>query len=104
VPRIKIVTDSTADIPAELASELDISIIPSQVQFGDQAFRVGTELSNEQYYQLISDGRLRPRFLPPSTVDIDNVFRKLTVQHDYIFSIHMATQLTPIYRTVQQLP
>jgi DegV family protein with EDD domain len=65
---------------------------------------VGTELSNEQYYQLISDGRLRPRFLPPSTVDIDNVFRKLTVQHDYIFSIHMATQLTPIYRTVQQLP
>jgi DegV family protein with EDD domain len=104
VPRIKIVTDSTADIPAELANELDISIIPSQVQFGDQAFRVGTELSNEQYYQLISDGRLRPRFLPPSTVDIDNVFRKLTVQHDYIFSIHMATQLTPIYRTVQQLP
>ena len=103
MPRIKIVTDSTADIPAELAKELDIAVIPAMVQFGDQAFHSGTELSAEQYYQLIADGRLRPRFLPPTTQDIDNVFRTLTVQNDYIYSIHMATQLTPIYRTVQQL-
>ncbi len=101
--RIKIVSDSTADIAPELANELDISIIPARVQFGDQSFRAGVELGSEQYYQLISDGRLRPRFLPPQTDDIDTLFRRLTVQYDHIFSIHMAAQLTPIYRAVQQL-
>jgi DegV family protein with EDD domain len=103
VARIKIVSDSTADIAPELANELDISIIPARVQFGDQSFRAGVELGSEQYYQLISDGRLRPRFLPPQTDDIDTLFRRLTVQYDHIFSIHMAAQLTPIYRAVQQL-
>ena len=55
--RIKIISDSTADISAELAHELDIDIVPTQIQFGDQSFRAGTELGNEQYYQLIDDGR-----------------------------------------------
>ena len=100
--RIKIISDSTADISAELAQELDIDIIPTQIQFGDQSFRAGTELSNDQYYQLIDDGRLRPRFLPPSQADLDATFRRVTERYDYIFSIHMAAQLSPIYRMVQQ--
>ena len=100
--RIKIISDSTADISAELAHELDIDIVPTQIQFGDQSFRAGTELGNEQYYQLIDDGRLRPRFLPPSQADLDATFRRVTERYDYIFSIHMAAQLSPIYRMVQQ--
>jgi hypothetical protein len=102
VARIKIISDSTADISAELAQELDIDLIPTQIQFGDQSFRAGAELSNDQYYQLIDDGRLRPRFLPPSEADLDATFRRVTERYDYIFSIHMAAQLSPIYRMVQQ--
>lgn len=100
--RIKIVSDSTADIPAELAHELDIEIIPTQIQFGDQAFRAGVELGNDQYYQLIGDGRLRPRFLPPSMSDIEQTFRKVTTRYDHVFAIHMAAQLSPVYRMAQQ--
>lgn len=100
--RIKIVSDSTADISAELAHELDIEIIPTQIQFGDQSFRAGVELGNDQYYQLISDGRLRPRFLPPSMSDIEQSLRKVTTRYDHVFAIHMAGQLSPVYRMVQQ--
>lgn len=102
--RIKIVSDSTADIPPELARELGIDIIPARIKFGDQSFRAGSELSNEQYYQIIGDGRLRPRFLPPHTDDIDKLFRRLTLQYDYIFSLHMPAQLTSVFRDVQSLP
>lgn len=101
--RIKIVSDSTADIPPELARELGIDIIPARIKFGDQSFRAGSELSNEQYYQIIGDGRLRPRFLPPHTDDIDKLFRRLTLQYDHIFSLHMPAQLTSIFRDVQSL-
>jgi len=104
VSRIKIVSDSTADIPPELARELGIDIIPARIKFGDQSFRAGSELSNEQYYQIVGDGRLRPRFLPPHTDDIDKLFRRLTLQYDHIFSLHMPAQLTSIFRDVQSLP
>jgi len=104
VSRIKIVSDSTADIPPELARELGIDIIPARIKFGDQSFRAGSELSNEQYYQIVGDGRLRPRFLPPHTDDIDKLFRRLTLQYDHIFSLHMPAQLTSNFRNVQSLP
>jgi DegV family protein with EDD domain len=103
VTRIKIVSDSTADIPPELARELGIDIIPARIKFGDQSFRAGSELSNEQYYQIMADGRLRPRFLPPHTDDIDKLFRRLTLQYDHIFSLHMPAQLTSIFRSVQSM-
>ena len=38
---IKIVTDSTADLPPELVSELDIAVVPLKVHFGDVEYLDG---------------------------------------------------------------
>ena len=36
---VKIVTDSTADLPTELAQELGITVVPVYVRFGDKVYR-----------------------------------------------------------------
>ncbi|MFQ6122976.1 MAG: DegV family protein, partial [Dehalococcoidales bacterium] len=41
---VKIVTDSLADIPSELAEELGITIIPVNVLFGTESYRDGIDL------------------------------------------------------------
>ena len=33
---VRIVTDSTSDLPAEICRELDITVVPLTVMFGDQ--------------------------------------------------------------------
>ena len=45
---VKIVTDSTADIPPELAG--DITVVPCFVQFGEASYLDGVDITREQFY------------------------------------------------------
>ena len=46
---IKIVTDSTADLPPELVSELDIAVVPLKVHFGDVEYLDGIDLDPDSF-------------------------------------------------------
>ena len=47
----KIVTDSTCDLPAELVNEHGISVIPMYINFGEQGYQDGIEISRQEFYQ-----------------------------------------------------
>ena len=47
---VKIVTDSTADLPLDLAMELDINIVPVYVRFGDKVYREGVDIGSDEFY------------------------------------------------------
>ncbi len=51
---IKIVTDSGADLPAELMSELDISVVPLVVVAGQEAFNE-TDLPRDEFWHLLHE-------------------------------------------------
>ena len=42
---IRIVTDSGADLPSQLAEELGITIVPLYVRFGEKVYRDGVNIS-----------------------------------------------------------
>ena len=42
---VRVVTDSTADIPAELAEKMDIVVVPCQVFWGDEVYLDGIDLT-----------------------------------------------------------
>ncbi len=48
--RVAIVTDSASDLTAEVAGARGIRVVPLYVRFGDQEFRVGVDLSTEQFW------------------------------------------------------
>jgi len=47
---VKIVTDSTADLPLEVAEELGVTVIPLNIIFGAETYRGGIDLTTEQFY------------------------------------------------------
>lgn len=47
---VKIVTDSSSDLTADLATEHDIRIVPLSIRFGDEEFTDGVELSADEFY------------------------------------------------------
>jgi DegV family protein with EDD domain len=49
--RIAIVTDSTADLMPEVAAAAGVRVVPLYVRFGDDEFRVGVDLSTEQFWE-----------------------------------------------------
>jgi DegV family protein with EDD domain len=49
--RVAVITDSTADLVPEAAAAAGIRVVPLFVRFGDEEFRVGVELSTEQFWE-----------------------------------------------------
>lgn len=72
---VKIVTDSAADLPAEVAEELEISIVPLTVTVGDKAY-LDSELSREDFWGFVQRG-LHPQTSQPSVGLYQRVFQRL---------------------------
>lgn len=94
--RIGIVTDSTADIPPDLAAELGISVIPCQVTFGETTYLDGVDLSGEAFYDRLASSAELPRTSQPPVQAFIEAYRRLLDQEhcQSIFSIHIAGTLS----------
>lgn len=90
--QVRIVTDSIADIPAELAAELSITIIPCQVTIGQKAYREGVDLSPQQFYDKLKSSSKMPRTSQPTMGDFVNAYHRLLADEECegIISIHVA--------------
>ena len=58
--KIRISTDSTADIPKELCRELNISVLPLTILDGDKEYRDGIDISTEEFYKILDKATKLP--------------------------------------------
>jgi DegV family protein with EDD domain len=96
---VKIVTDSTADIPEELAAELEITIVPCNVHFGLETYRDGLDLSKKEFYARLQTSPTLPTTSAPAAGLFEATYRKLASETDQILSIHLASALSAIYNS-----
>ncbi len=61
-----IVVDSTADLPAFLAQDPNISMVPLTVYFGDEHYLDWVELKPAQFYAKLREAPELPRTSQPS--------------------------------------
>ena len=91
---IKIVTDSTADLPAELANELGITVVPLYVCFGKAVYRDRVDISEDDFYKRLLQDSTHPTTTQPTPQDFAEVYRELTSKADGIISIHISEKLS----------
>jgi DegV family protein with EDD domain len=99
---IKIVTDSTADLPAMLTKELDITVVPVYLRFGDEVYRDRVDMSEEEFYQRLLHDPVHPNTTQPSPQDFASVYDKLSQEADGIISIHITSKLSGTYNSAVQ--
>lgn len=63
---IKVVTDSTCDIPLELVAEYDITVVPSYVNIGDESYQDGVDLSRQEFYDNLPHYKHHPTSAAPA--------------------------------------
>ncbi len=98
----KIVTDSIADIPAEILKELDISVIPVLVRFGEEVFRDGIDITNEQFYSRLSHNKVMPTTAVPSLDMFARTYARLAEETDEILVIMVSSKLSGLYNAALQ--
>jgi DegV family protein with EDD domain len=94
---IKIVTDSTADLPPKLAKELGITVVPVYVRFGDEVYRDRVDISEDEFYQRLLHDPIHPSTSQPTPQDFVEVYQKLSKESEGIISIHLSRKLSGTY-------
>lgn len=99
---IRILVDSTADIPRDRAQSLDIAVVPLTVLFGDEAFRDGVDLDGPGFYRKLATSPKSPTTSTPAPGDFDAVYRRLIANGATgILSMHLASKLSGTFATAR---
>jgi DegV family protein with EDD domain len=96
---VRIITDSMADVPEDLAKKLNITVIPVNVLFGTETFRDGVDLTSEQFYaKLVASKTLPTTAVPSLGVFIAN-YEKVAKEADEILFLAISHKLSGTYDT-----
>jgi DegV family protein with EDD domain len=99
---IKIVTDSSADLPAQIAEELGITVVPLYVRFGEEVYRERVEISEDEFYRRLLHDPTHPSTIQPSPQDFADVYQNLSQEADGIISIHISDKLSGTCNSARQ--
>ncbi|SMP38999.1 DegV family protein [Anoxynatronum buryatiense] len=92
--RIRIMTDSTSDLPDSFVQEHHIAVIPLYVNFNDRVFRDGVDLNPEQLYQTVAETDVFPKTSSPSPSDFLARFTPAIEAGDDILFIGISSRLS----------
>jgi DegV family protein with EDD domain len=92
--RFRVVTDSTADVPAGWRERYGIEVVALRVMFGTESFRDGVDLSSEQFYERLKRVDSLPTTSAPSPGDFAEVYERLSHECDGVVSIHISAGLS----------
>ncbi|MBI5300713.1 MAG: DegV family protein [Chloroflexi bacterium] len=91
---VRIVTDSTASLPPDLARELDIAIAHAFINFPDGSFREGLDLTESEFYAKLTASPALPTTSVPPPLAFEEIYRALGETGAPIISIHLSSRLS----------
>lgn len=91
---IKIITDSSCDLPESIINDLGVTVVPLFVRFGDEIFKERVTISDEQFYDRLVNCPIHPVTIQPSPADFISAYEKTCQNADGIISIHISAKLS----------
>jgi DegV family protein with EDD domain len=99
--RVKIVVDSTADLPPEVIADLGISVVPCLLRFGNHTFREGLDISRAEFFALLQTDPHFPSTASPAPGVFEETYRRLVPETDSVVSLHISPQYSGIFNAAR---
>ena len=94
---MKIVANSSADLPEQIIKSLDITIVPQYVYFGEDVYRQGVDISPDEFYRKIETSEYHPRTSQPAPNDFLEAFEHLIQQGHEVVCMVVTSKLSGTY-------
>ncbi len=91
---VKIVTDSTSDMPRDVAEQYGISIIPQKVIFGTEELRDGIDITGDEFYRRVAGSPALPTTSQASAGEFKELYESIATDADGIVSVHVSAGLS----------
>ena len=89
---IKIITDSSCDLPKEIIKKYDITVVPMNISMDNQEFSEGIDLTPEEFYARMifsSDSEELPKTSQPSPQAFADVFSTFHSHTELLWFDHL---------------
>ena len=97
---VRIVADSSCDIPEEMAEKLGITIVPLSVRFGDEELLDRKELSTDEFWRRCKTSPKLPETAAPSPGAFQEAFLKAE-PGDSVVCLTLSGRLSATYQSAQ---
>lgn len=100
--KIRIVTDSTADIPPGMLEE--VTIVPLKVHFGEKTYLDGITIQAEEFYEQLAKAKALPTTSQPSPQEFVNAYRQVKEEAGeevQILSFHLSSALSGTFQSAK---
>lgn len=94
---IKIITDSTADIPESVKSK--VTVIPLTVKFGEEEYIDGVNISKEEFYTKLKKSKVLPTTSQPSPQMFKEKYEQMIKEGHSVLVITISSTLSGTYQT-----
>ena len=94
---VRIVTDSTADLPPDLARAHGIAVVPLTVAFGKEVYRDRVDLQPGRFYRLLAERKEHPVSSPPPSAELAPLYRDQIGRGYDVISLHISAKLSKTY-------
>jgi DegV family protein with EDD domain len=96
---LKIITDSTADIPMEFARRHDIDVVPLTIHLGERIWKDYYDVEPDEFYELIKKTSAFPTTSQPTPQDFINAYSPFVATNEPILSLHLSSRLSGTYQS-----
>lgn len=87
--KVVILTDSAADLPPEIISQLNIHVVPILINFGQQTYLDKISITSEEFHQVLKNKSVHPTTSQPSFGDFHRQYQYLATHFDAIVALHI---------------
>ena len=91
---IRVVTDSSSDMPRDVAEQYGISVIPQKIIFGTEELRGGIDITGDEFYKRVSSSPALPTTSQASPGEFKELYESIAAGADGIVSVHVSGALS----------
>ncbi|WP_072723351.1 DegV family protein [Tepidibacter thalassicus] len=91
---IKLITDSSCDLPENIIKEYNISVIPLNILFEDKCYLDGVDIDKKEFYKKIKNADKLPKTSSPSP---DRFLKEYNCEEENILVISLSSDLSSTY-------
>ena len=96
---VHIITDTTSCLSAEIAQKYKIPVIPQVINFGEESFYEGIDISNEEFIQRLKSSPVLPKTAAPPPELFRREFERLRPDEQPVLCIHPSAEVSGTVRS-----
>lgn len=99
--KIKIITDSSADLPKEVFEKLNVEVLPLLINFNEESLLDGVEININQLFDRIENGNIFPSTAQVTPNRFEETYKKYLDEGYTIISLHLSSSMSGTYQSAR---